>query len=348
MEIIEDPGYKTIKSPNYNSIFRKEDGYFMRWGKTLKDDPDFAPAPEIADIEISTICSQGCSFCYKGNTATGENMSLETFKKVFHNLPRTLQQIAFGIGDIDGNPELEDILSYCRNNDYNQVVPNITINGSRMTPEYYDMLVKYCGAVAVSRYDPDTCYNAIQELTSRGLKQCNIHMLLSDETYDNCLQTIKEVSRDTRTTHLKAIVFLGLKPKGRAINKAPLKNTEKYRILIAIAQKFKVGIGFDSCSAPTFLKAMENHPNYDQYYTLAEPCESYLFSMYVNTEGKTFPCSFLEKEDFKGIDLTQKINFDEVWNEKTVKDWRENLLATAQSPSCLVKGCRQCPKYDIY
>ena len=93
--------------------------------------------------------------CYKSNTSQGKNMSLETFKKIFHKIPLNLTQIAFGIGDIDANPDLWKIMEYCRNNNYNQVVPNITINGKRLTDEHIGMLAELCGAVAVSRYNPD-------------------------------------------------------------------------------------------------------------------------------------------------------------------------------------------------
>jgi hypothetical protein len=92
---------KFIQSENYNSIFRYEDGYFMRWGKTPKDDPESCPfGPELADLEISEICHQGCKNCYKSNTSTGKNMSFETFKEIFHKLPLTCGQIAFGAGDL--------------------------------------------------------------------------------------------------------------------------------------------------------------------------------------------------------------------------------------------------------
>ena len=76
---------RKVISPSYNTVFNTETGFFARWGKTQDEDPIMSPfGNEIADIEISTICKQGCKFCYKSNTAVGKNMSLETF-------PSTLQ-----------------------------------------------------------------------------------------------------------------------------------------------------------------------------------------------------------------------------------------------------------------
>jgi MoaA/NifB/PqqE/SkfB family radical SAM enzyme len=84
----------------------------MRWGKTKEDDPNYSEfGPEIVDIEISEVCTHGCTFCYKSNIKVGRNMSLDTYKEVLKKLPKTVTQIAFGIGDIDGNPDLFPILA---------------------------------------------------------------------------------------------------------------------------------------------------------------------------------------------------------------------------------------------
>ena len=345
---------KLFASEVYNYIFDKKTGYFARWGKTKDDDPSMSPfGPEIADIEISTVCNglnnKPCKFCYKSNTGKGDNMDFETFKKVFHNLPKTLTQIAFGIGDIDGNPDMWKIFDYCRNNDYNEVIPNVTINGARLTPEILDRLATTMGAIAVSRYNPsDYCYDAVEALTDRGMKQVNIHMLLSAETYDECIKLIDDAVNDTRLKNLNAIVFLALKPKGRGKCMTPLSDNKKYKELIYYAFEKGVSIGFDSCSAPMFLQAVQDDESYNRYEQLAEPCESYLFSIYINEKGITYPCSFLEEES-EGIDLTQKdMKLKDYWLATSTNKWRKDLLQTACSNNCLVKGCRQCPKYDIY
>jgi sulfatase maturation enzyme AslB (radical SAM superfamily) len=96
MKLIDNKDYKIVKSPDYNYIFRKRDGLFFRWGSDKKDDPKFAPSPEIADIEITTKCNYNCEHCYKSNTISGENMSFEIFKELFLKLPKTITQIAFG------------------------------------------------------------------------------------------------------------------------------------------------------------------------------------------------------------------------------------------------------------
>lgn len=86
--------------PGYNYVFDEKTGYFVRWGKTMDDDPQFSPiGPEICDYEVSEICSQGCGMCYKSNTKTGRNTSFEEFKATIDKMPSVLQ-VAFGIGNL--------------------------------------------------------------------------------------------------------------------------------------------------------------------------------------------------------------------------------------------------------
>ena len=59
-------------------------------------------------------------------------MSLETFKKLAAKLPRMVGQIAFGIGDIDSNPDMWKIFDHARSL---KIVPNVTVNGAGITDE---------------------------------------------------------------------------------------------------------------------------------------------------------------------------------------------------------------------
>jgi radical SAM protein with 4Fe4S-binding SPASM domain len=332
---------KYFKSPKYNFIFNSKTGFFARWGETKDDDPEYSKfGSEIMDIEISTICSKGCKFCYKSNVRKGKNMTFKTFKQIFSTFPKHLTQIAFGIGDIEANPDLWKIMKYCRENN---VIPNITINGTRMTNKLYDKLVKYCGAVAVSLYDYQTCFNAVNELRKRGMEQVNIHALLSEETFDNCMGIMKYYKNGD--IDLNAIVFLWLKPKG---NRNDLHQISKkdYRILISYAMDNNIPIGFDSCSASNFAQVLkEDYPEkYKQLMPNIEPCESTLFSYYINVEGIGYPCSFSENiEGYKGIDLTKIKEFiKDVWFHNETTKFRNNVI---KNKDC--NGCRMCPIYDL-
>lgn len=350
---------KVIKSPIYNLIFDTDTGFMARWGKTKEEDPEMCPwGPEIADIEISTVCNGigksmetrvPCSWCYKSNTGVGENMSLDTFKNVFAKLNQagTLTQIAFGIGDIDANGDLWAIMRHCREHN---VVPNITVNGMGIDKIEAGQLANHCGAVAVSHYGiDDTCFDAIQNLSDAGLKQVNIHKLLSKQTYKDCFRLIDAVKSDPRASGLKAIVFLLLKPKGDRNSLDSIVSMDDYKKLMDYAVEKGVAVGMDSCSAPMVLKTMPA-----EVIPSIEPCESTLFSIYVNVKGEMFPCSFTEGTPGweVGVPLDSPLKPDDAhatWYHGRIVEWRRGLLASSKGCSgCETqKYCRSCPVYDV-
>jgi len=343
----------------YNWSFDTETGVFARWGDSIEDDPSYSPVgPEILDIEVSTIChgvnNKPCPFCYKANTGVGENMSLELFKKIFHKIPSNLTQIAFGIGDIDSNPDLLDMFSYCRNNGGNYVVPNVTVNGWNIDDVWAKKLASICGAVAVSRYDPkDVCYDAVQRLSNAGLEQVNIHQVLAQETMGSCYDLIKDVKTDKRLAGLRSVVFLLYKPKGRGKKNqfTPVTNISAYRELMQCALDNNISIGMDSCSSPLVMKSIVENGKVDPQSI--EPCESLLFSMYINVRGELFPCSFIEGETDceRGIPVATCDNFlKDVWFSRLANGWRKCLLSSTDKCKGMcgfADMCRACPVFDI-
>ena len=339
-KLVEDNQIKILQSKKYNFIFDKKDGFFARWGETKEDDGDLELGlPEIADIEISTVCNGVggiCKFCYKSNRPVGENMTIDTFSKVLDKLPPSVTQVALGIGNIDGNPDLWNIMEYCHSKG---VIPNITINGGRMNKELFDKLASLVGACAVSKYDKDTTYNAVKELTDRGLKQTNIHFMLSEETFDDALQTLKDIKEDERLKNLNAIVFLSLKTKGCAKDGFVQLSQDKFKLLVDTALENKISIGFDSCGSDKFLKSIEGSDKFDEMETMVEKCEATIYSSYISVKGDYFPCSFCEGDDWKtGLSVLECNDFlKDIWFNKKTKDFQNKLL-----------GCnRNCPIYKI-
>jgi len=355
---------KKVRSKYYNYDFNTESGLLIRWGETFatEHDPIMSPiGPEIADIEISTICNgigknmdsrHPCPWCYKSNTGCGDNMSFETFKIIFHKLQRNLTQIAFGIGDIDGNPDLWKIMEYCRNNDYNKVIPNITVNGMGITEEVAERLARLCGAVSVSRYHiPDVCYDAVDKLVKAGLKQVNIHQLFAEETVDSCYKLFDDIKNDPRLSGLKSVVLLLLKPKGDRNKFHSVTDINKFKALFEEAQKREISIGMDSCSAPFMLKTAID-TNQREVIPSVEPCESTLFSIYINSEGDVYPCSFTEGTAGweNGISMIDASDFmKDVWFSDKLMKWRNGLVSSASKCiECEAQSvCRSCPIYDI-
>ena len=346
--ISENSEIKILKSENYNYIFNKKNGFFAHWGKTKDEDPEFNPfANEILDIEISTICNgvpntkgieSPCSFCYKSNTKTGVNMSLETFKKIFDNQSKILTQIAFGAdANATSNPELFQMMQYCRDN---EVIPNITV--ANITDETADKLASLCGAVAVSRYEnKNVCYDSIKKLTDRGMTQCNMHIMVSDFTYDQVMETLQDAKTDPRLEKLNAIVMLSLKQVGRGIKFDTLEE-DRYKKLVNYALENNISIGFDSCSAFKFLKSVQDHKDIEKFKTCVNSCESFLQSAYINVHGIVSACSFTTNSSFKLDAVNNKI--EDLWHSDEAVKWRNRLLDTSKG-NCL--GCCECPVYKI-
>lgn len=351
MRMMVSDRIKSVRSPKYNFDFDKKSGFFLRWGATTKteDDPDYSPpGPEIADIEVTTICyglgGKLCPFCYKANGPNGINMPFSLFKTIFHKFPLVLCQIAFGV-DAQGvtNPDIWKMMEYCRTNSYNQVIPNITV--AEVNNYTADKLSELCGAVAVSRYkQKHLCYDSVKLLTDRGMIQTNIHIMIADETFDLAMETINDANSDPRLEKLNAIVFLSLKRKGRGVHFTPLP-TKKFTMLVNKAFEKDVVIGFDSCSAPKFLQSVKERPDYKSLEMCSEPCESSLFSAYINVEGDFFPCSFVEGEEGwkEGICVSEVDSFlSEVWNHSKTVQFRNKVITNKDS-----NNCRMCPIFDI-
>ena len=341
--LIDSKRLKVLISENYNYSFRKSDGFFVRCGKTKEDDGDLnLGLPEIADIEISTVCdgvNGVCKFCYKSNTPNGKYMSFETFKLLFSKLPKSITQIALGIGNLsfEGTETMFQIIDYCRENG---VIPNLTINGAGIDDDNIAIrLSRSLGACAVSVYDKEVTYNAVKKLTDLGMTQVNIHFMISEETFDLANHLIEDRLNDIRLKNLNAIVFLSLKQKGRGEKYHQLSN-EKFKQIIDRCIELNINFGMDSCSSFKFLRNVDNREKYEMS---VESCEAGIYSSYINTEGEYFPCSFMEgKDDWsEGLDILNCEDFlkDIWWNEKTLK-FKEKIINCRKCEIC-------CPLYEI-
>lgn len=345
---LQNEYFKFVRSENYNYIFSKENGRFVRWGKTEEDDPLVAPFPEILDIEVSEICNgvpalngieSPCKMCYKANTKHGRNMSFEDFKKIIDKMT-FITQVAFGAdAKAESNPDLFKMMEYSKSIG---IIPNITV--ANISDEVADKLSIICGAVAVSRYEnKEICYNSIKKLTDRGMSQINMHMLVSMETKDQIYETLKDIKNDERLSKLNAIVFLSLKKVGRGTTYNTLPQSE-FTEIVTYAMNQGINIGFDSCSQHKFKQAIKGRKDYDTLIAMTDPCESTCFSSYINVKGEMYSCSFCENSPSfpKGLDVVNCEDFiKDIWNAPETIEWRNNLLSLRE------KGIFGCPVYQI-
>lgn len=247
-------------------------------------------------------------------------------------------QIAYGICGVDSHPQLWDIFAETRSRG---IIPNVTINGEGITTRDAEKLAKYCGAVAISvnRMNKETAYDTVKLLSQTyGMSQINFHFVIAQETLEFAKQIISDIKTDARLSKLNAIVFLSFKDKGKTNAFSPITQFS-YNELVEYCTQASINYGFDSCAANLYLKSIENKPNYKELANCAEPCESGLFSAYINYEGKFFACSFSEGIGCweEGMDVLKSNTFMDIWNSEKVKSWRNILL----------KNKRNCPIYQI-
>lgn len=347
----KDKKAKVFKSSNANYLFNLEDGQMLSWGERFEDDPQRFPCPSILDCEITTICKgvngKVCPFCYKANTPNGKNMSFETFKHILDVYPKSLTQCAFGAdASLTSNPDLWKMAEYCRQNN---IIPNIT--AAQLDDETADKVAKYMGATAISVYeDKNAAYDSVKRLTDRGMTQVNIHLMISQETFERAKQVLSDVKTDPRLKKLNAVVMLSLKKKGRGVNFHPLTQ-EQFNELVSYARTNKIGLGFDSCSSLKAYRAFSDKPEVRDSII---PCEASIESSYINVDGYYYPCSFCEGEKSGDLDWTSGINanecrsteefLDKIWyNEKTL-EFSKALLNT-KCNNC--EDCRHCPMFEV-
>ena len=97
--VLENDKMKIVqgKDNNFNLAMQKSNGFTIKFGKTLEDDPDYCSyGPEIADIELTKICAGirqpngehlPCPWCYKQNTAANKDyMGFDKFKHIFDKI----------------------------------------------------------------------------------------------------------------------------------------------------------------------------------------------------------------------------------------------------------------------
>jgi MoaA/NifB/PqqE/SkfB family radical SAM enzyme len=205
--------------------------------------------------------------------------------------------------------------------------------------------------VTRSGYNKDVSYDSIKKLADAGMKQINIHQVLYKENFDEVISLIDDVASDERLQAVNAIVFLAYKPKGtNAGHFTTIRDVDTYKKLIEHCEARGVNYGFDSCSAPTYIAAIQDRPNRKQLAEYAESCESSLFSFYINVHGEGFHCSFSEGERLwkgGGIDVLGAEDFvRDVWNHPlTVKYRNANIYGSKRNPYKDCGDCRICMIY---
>lgn len=251
-------------STSYNFIGDTETGVTFRWGKSLKENPLFAPHPELVDISISNHCSKACSFCYRNSTKNNSFITLKEYNYILDSLQHpkwgNVFQIAIGGGEPLEHPNFIEIINatHTRN-----IVPNFTTNGDLIDNTVAKEINSKVGAVAISCQNIEELNTGkIDVLSKYGIKT-NIHFLLNSDTLQQAINILRG-QYNKSLTKINAIIFLTYKPCGRADESKTLSLNDDFLSFVNLIDNSQciTKIGFDACFVPNLMKYTKVNANY--------------------------------------------------------------------------------------
>lgn len=328
---VHDTKYK------YKYYFDTETGFYMRTGILDDDghdtgiDPFMSSFPHLIDVGIMGHCIHGESGlcrnagvqCYQsGSKVKKENMTSENFRKIAEECRNRTNQIALGgRGDPNHHEEFEKILQICHSNN---LVPNYTTSGYKMTDEQIKLTKKYCGAVAVSWYRSSYTHEAVNRLIDAGCRT-NIHYVLSKNTIE---EAVERLSGKGFISGINAVIFLMHKPVGQGTVSNMISAEDpllKEFCQIVNEKNHSYKIGFDSCSVPMLLNYCPSLLRQS-----LDTCEGGRYSCYISSDMIMTTCSFDQSEQF-GVPLNGK-SISDVWNSERFEAFRNSLRRSC--PDC--------------
>lgn len=320
--------FKRFETEQYTLFFNQESGFFARIEDLGVQEPAYSlHGPELLDVSITSYCQRGCSFCYRDSSISGFSMSLADYEYILCQAKECdVLQIALGGGNPNQHPNFCDILKMTKN-DYD-IVPSYTTNGDGLTDDIIFASKEYCGAVAISYYEPyDLFYKNLQKLLKNNIKT-NIHFLLSAKTIKSAIDFLSTAGDNFK--QLNAIIFLLYKPVGRGNQNEILQDSSFLDEFFIQIKKSRLKIGFDSCSIPGVI----NHLQYNSKFI--EPCDAGHFSAFISEELLFYPCSFMEKYS-EGINLR-------IFSMREA--WRESKLFNSMRCKSRAGACKECKGFQ--
>lgn len=317
---------------HYYTVFDRATGFFARIEEKGFPEPLWSPSgPELLDISITNFCTRGCSICYKNSSETGKHMRLIDYERIMLQAKEMkVLQVALGGGNPNLHPKFAAILEISRRK-YG-IVPSYTTNGTGLTSDILKASANYCGAVAVSAYEPyEEMHNAIKLLKQHRIKT-NIHFVLTNRSILVAIEWLKKPPLFLKG--INAIIFLNYKPVGK--NKCSdllLRNSDKIKQFfdLAIKENHEFNIGFDSCSVSGIASFADVDPKSYDF------CDAGRFSMYISEDLKMYPCSFMI-ERYEGIPVEKN---------SILENWRNSRLFKTIRNRTYHDFCLGCDRLEV-
>jgi radical SAM protein with 4Fe4S-binding SPASM domain len=328
---------RNCKESGYILAFNQDAGAFVRCGKDGNEPFCNVTGPELLDIAITNYCERECDFCYRASNRQGEFMNLEDYEFIMKQAKRAgVLQVALGGGNPNQHPQFVEILKKTR--EYG-IIPSYTTNGQGMTDEIYAATKQFCGAMAVSWYEP---YADAQEVIKRARAykiKVNIHYMLNEYNLSNAIEIMEKQAE--LLENINAIVFLNYKPVHTA-DVLCLRDGKEIKDFFEVVKKTKnCKIGFDSCMI-SFLPLMGS----DLLQETVDFCEAARFSAYISEELFLYPCSFMNDISKNGVDLRKQALQDGWRFGEDFIEMRERLSLPAKQKH-FISSCKTCEEYQM-
>jgi radical SAM protein with 4Fe4S-binding SPASM domain len=314
------------KEQHYKVLFNKITGAFVRMEDKGYAEPFWSyKGPELLDVSITNYCERECPFCYRRSSQSGSHMTLEDLNSVVKEASKIgVLQIALGGGNPNQHPNFCEILREIRSAG---IIPSYTTNGNGLTTDVLKATSLYCGAMAISLYEPyDESYyeGLIKRIISYGIK-VNIHIILKTDTIESIIKWLQFPPKYMLVAN--AIIFLNYKPVYGDTSLCIKKHNAWQSFFHSVNSCKKLKIGFDSCSVPgivSWLKPLKKE--------LIEPCEAARFSAFISEDLKMYPCSFMANTEMYG-DLRK---------DKLINIWQKSEVFTSFRNEMLNNSCKEC------
>lgn len=329
----------------FQTYFNRQTGFYARTdlldatGRETGRQPLMATWPHLLDIGIMGHCDHAATgqcqaagvACYQqGGRVVEPNMSLADFTRILSQVAGLVFQVALGgRGDPDCHEDFAAMLAGCQDVG---IVANYTTSGYRVNRQTAELSRRYCGAVAVSWYDPQQARRAMDCFLDAGVKT-NVHFVLTSDTLDRAIALLQNPAA---LQGINAILFLLHKPVGLG-QAAQVVRTDHPRLteflqLIAAGRldgafRLPFQVGFDTCSYPVLI---------EQDWPIApesiDTCEAARFAAYISPTLQMTPCSFAGGPDF-AVDLRQQ-SVLAAWHSPAFDRFREHFR----------NSCPDCPR----
>lgn len=309
-----------------------------------KENAKYLTAPTEVHFSITNICNLNCRHCTSGSGKEMENeVTTEQIKKAIDILAEMkVFHIALGGGELFLRPDAIEVAKYARSKG---IVPNATTNGYYMTPE----LAKECtvfGQINISIDGIGDNYGVVRGTNIFEHADKAVRMLVEAgvNTGVNCMATsanfdrLEEVVAYADSLNLKEVLFLRLKPSGRALeiyNEFKLthqQNKKFFKFIMKMAKKYKPNIQVDCSFVPNLCYGKPSKKTMRMLGV--EGCEGGNVLLGMRPDGWINACSHY-REYFPDIFELKKL-----WHEhKHFKQFRERNVSE--------EACKKCTYVDL-